>query len=189
MRVNLGCGDRYVEGWVNVDFGTPHRHDLSVDLTGELPWRGTLTHVYAGHLLEHLTELQSLELLKRLRVCAHPGGCVVVLVGPDVEVAERMIDDGTFDHGWGTLESIKHGAGRWAGDVHLWETTGPKVRALAVEAGWPVVHDLTIAQLEGGWPVADRGPQWQYAVRAWQGPMILKNEAGTIAVNDYGGTS
>lgn len=173
MKVNLGCGDRYVDGWVNVDFGTPHRHDLSVDLTGELPWQpGTLTHVFAGHLLEHITELQSLELLKRLRACANPAGCIVVLVGPDVEVAERMVDDGTFDHSWGTLESIKNGAGRWAGDIHLWETTGSKIEALAVEAGWPVVHRLTIDELDERWPVADRGPKWQYVVRAWTGAKV-----------------
>ena len=173
LSLNLGCGDRYVDGWVNVDYGTPHRHDQTVDLTGRLPWEpGSVSRIYAGHLLEHITQEEGLGLLRRLLVCADPAGCTLVLVGPDVVVAEKMIADGTFDFTYHSLESIKNGAGRWAGDVHLWETTGPLVAQLVAEAGWPVVHALTIAQLEGGWPVADREPQWQYAVRAWTGATI-----------------
>lgn len=170
LSLNLGCGDRYVEGWTNVDFGSPHRKDVTVDLTCKLPWEhGSVSRIYAGHLMEHITAVQGLRLLTRLLACADPAGCAMVLVGPDVEVAERMVADGTFDHGWGTLESIRYGAGRWAGDVHEWETTGPAIAELARLAGWPIVHAMTIAQLECGWPVADPGPQWQYAVRAWIG--------------------
>lgn len=171
LSLNLGCGDRYVDGWTNVDHGSPHRKDLDVDLTGELPWEpGSVSRVYAGHLLEHLSIDDCAVLLDRLRVCMDPTGGVMVAVGPDLDVAERMVDDGTFDFTYHSLDSLRYGAGRWAGDVHLWETTGPLVAELFREASWPVVHAMTIAQLEGGWPVVDPVPQWQYAVRAWIGP-------------------
>lgn len=170
LSLNLGCGDRYVEGWTNVDHGSPHKKDLDVDLTGELPWGyGSVSRIYAGHLMEHLEPTHCLQLLARLLDCADSAGCTMVLVGPDVDVAERMIDEGTFDFTYHSLDSIKYGAGRWSGDVHLWETTGHAVAELARVAGWPVVHELTIDELEGGWPVADREPKWQYAVRAWSG--------------------
>lgn len=169
-KLNLGCGDRYVDGWVNVDFASPHSMDQRVDLTGELPWpEGSISHVYAGHLLEHLTPDQCSALAERLLVCMEPIGGVLVAVGPDIDVAERMIADGTFDHSWGTLDMLKHGAGRWAGDVHQWETTGPKVAAIFGAAGWPIVHHFGIAQLEGAWPVADRNQLWQYACSARMG--------------------
>lgn len=170
LSVNLGCGDRYVDGWVNVDWGTPHKVDERVDLTGELPWdEGSISRVYAGHLFEHLERDDCVSLVKRVLRCADPAGCVFVAVGPDCDVTRAQVSAGTFDYGWGTPEEIYHGAGRWAGDVHLWETTGPLVARVFRDAGWPVVHTLTIAQLEGGWPVADRGPTWQYAVRAHTG--------------------
>lgn len=171
MKLNLGCGDRYVDGWVNVDWDTPHRVDQRVDLAGELPeeWRGRISRVYAGHVLEHLSYDTCADLSMRLREFADPAGCVFVSVGPDVDIAERMVRDGTFDFTYHSLETLKYGAGRWAGDVHLWETTGPLVADLVRKAGWPVVHLLTTEQLEGGWPVVERQWKWQYAVRAWTG--------------------
>jgi hypothetical protein len=93
----------------------------------------------------------------------------MVAVGPDIPVAEEMIRTGTFDYRYHSLESLKNGAGRWAGDVHMWETSGPLVAKIVRDAGWPVVHNFGIAELEGGWPVADREPQWQYVVRAYVG--------------------
>lgn len=169
MRLNLGCGDRYVDGWVNVDWQSPHRVDERVDLTGPLPtnWRGEVTNIYVGHLLEHVSKDDCLKLAQRLLECAHPNGCLLVAVGPDVPVAEEMVRNGTFDWNWGTLDEIKFGAGRWAGDVHLWETSGEDVAQLLRDAGWPLVWNLGLDVLEGGWPIADPGPRWQYAVRAY----------------------
>jgi hypothetical protein len=171
VRLNLGCADRYQPGWVNVDFQTPHRVDERVDLTGPLPehWRSAVTHVYAGHLFEHLTRDDCFGLCEQLLWCAHSEGCVLVAVGPDVPLAEQMIADGTFDWSWGTLEAIKHGAGRWAGDVHQWETSGPLVEKLLLEAGWPRVWDLGLDRIEGGWPIVDPNQRWQYVVRAYAG--------------------
>lgn len=172
LRLNLGCGDRYVPGWINVDHETPHNVDVRADLTDELPWRsGSVSSIYAGHLLEHLSRDDCAQLAKRLLDCADPGGCVLVAVGPDCDVVRTQVAAGTFDYNWGTPDEIYHGAGRWSGDVHLWETTGPLVARLFKDAGWPVVHAMEIGQLEGGWPVADRGPSWQYAVRCWTGPV------------------
>lgn len=173
LSLNLGCGDRYVDGWVNVDWDTPHRVDQRVDLAGELPWEpGSVSRIYAGHLLEHLERETCARLAERLLRCADPTGCVAVIVGPDVDVTRRQVADGTFDYDWGPPELIFHGGGRWVGDVHLWETTGPLVADIFRDAGWPVVTHLGPVQvLEGGWPVADRGPTWQYAVRCWTGPV------------------
>lgn len=171
MRINLGCGDRYAEDWTNVDFGSPHRKDLEVDLTGPLPeeWREKVTHAYLGHVLEHLTLDQCAELLARLLPCMDPTGALMMIVGPDVPLAGRMIADGTFDFTYHNLDSLKYGAGRWSGDVHLWECSADAVVKLCRDAGWPVVADIGIRSVDQTWPVADRAPQWQCAVRAYTG--------------------
>jgi len=173
VKLNLGCGDRYVDGWVNVDNETPHRIDQRRDLRKGIPeeWAGQVTHIYAGHLFEHLTPYECERLASGLIVCAHTDGCVFVAVGPDIAVAEQMVKDGTFDFTYHSLDTLRHGAGRWSGDEHMWETTGPAVAKIIRDAGWPVVHVMTINQLEGGWPVADPTQLWQYAVRAWIGPV------------------
>ena len=122
MRVNLGCGEQYAPGWINVDHeGSPHKRDETVDLTGELPWNpGTLTHIYAGHLLEHLRTDQCVVLLERLLKCADLA-CTLMVVGPDVEIAARLQAEG---HALEVpLDQLKYGGGRWVGDVHMWECT------------------------------------------------------------------
>jgi len=178
VRLNLGCGDRYVAGWHNVDWsGCPHHVDEAVDLTGPLPghWTRQVTHIYAGHLLEHLTEMDALVLLLRLRGVVDPAGCVAMFVGPDCAVAEAMSAAGTLDTTYHTLDAILHGAHRWPGDDHLWQHSAADVADALRTAGWPVVTDLGgirgLDGLAGGelWPVADRTPPWQYAVRAWAG--------------------
>src|SRR5512138_1213696 len=97
MKLNLGCGDRYAEGWHNVDFaGSPHRKDEEVDLrTNLLPWTG-VELAYAGHLLEHLFVDEVLVLLSSLRGTMADRGELMV-VGPDVIVAQGMATAGTLD--------------------------------------------------------------------------------------------
>lgn len=173
MRVNLGCGDRYADGWVNVDHaGSPHPKDQVVDLasvaTGDpLPWSaGSVTHVYAGHVLEHLPVAACLDLLELLLPCMVPGGEIMV-VGPDVTKAEAMIKAGTFDFRWGhTLESLRFGGHRWLGDEHRWDCTTGMVEHMLTSAGWADVTDVGIEHVPAMWPVADRAPLWQCAVSA-----------------------
>lgn len=163
MRLNLGCGDRYVDGWLNVDqAGCPHRMDSQVDLTGPLPNWTNISHVYAGHLLEHLFVGDVLNLLTELRECMAPDGELMV-VGPDVIVAQAMAEAGTLDV---TMDSLTNGGHRWPGDEHRWHCTGPDVWTLLWHTGWQDVSQLSLDDVPTFWPVADRGPRWQYAVSA-----------------------
>lgn len=162
MKINLGAGDRYAPGWVNVDHtACPHPVDERVDLRGPLPWTG-LTHVYAGHVLEHLYVGEVLGLLGRLRECMAPEGQLMV-VGPDVLIAEGMAVAGTLDV---SMESLINGGHRWIGDEHRWHCTTWDVMALLSATGWREVTQVGINQVPTLWPVADRGPQWQCAVSA-----------------------
>lgn len=165
MKLNLGCGDRYVPGWVNVDWpGSPHPRDVTADLTRELPWGlCTIAAAYAGHLLEHLTPGACLALLERLLPCMVPGGDIMI-VGPDIDRAEAMIEAGTFQPTH-TLQELKYGGHRWHGDAHLWDCNTPAVMGLLTKAGWADVTDVGITRVEQHWPVADRLPLWQLAVR------------------------
>lgn len=163
MRVNLGCGDQYAPGWINVDHGSPHRKDLDVDLTGPLPWpAGSIQRAYAGHVLEHLTKPECVDLLERLRECVAPLG-ELMIVGPDVGIAQRMAEAGTLDV---TMDSLRFGAGRWSGDVHQWECTSAGIVNLLQTAGWREITPMWIDDVPPEWPVAYRGPQWQCAVLA-----------------------
>lgn len=167
MRLNLGCGDRYVEGWTNVDLpGMPHMADQRVDLTGELPWpQHSLSQIYAGHVLEHLKFPEAARLVARLKPLMRNQG-TIMLVGPDIDLAEKMIAAGA--EMWGaTLDSLKYGAGRWSGDVHHWECTQAALEDMLRDAGWSDITGMDIQEAAAhDWPVADPRPRWQCAVTA-----------------------
>jgi hypothetical protein len=167
LKVNFGCGEQYAEGWVNVDHaGMPHRKDLELDVTGPLPWYEEIDYAYVGHLLEHLYVNDVIVFLQRLRAAMKPHSLVMV-VGPDCLRAEGMELAGqTLEV---PLEQIRHGAGRWSGDVHRWECTAWAVRRLLIVTGWESVTDVGIDNVTEMWPVAFRGPKWQCAVAAHAG--------------------
>lgn len=166
MKVNLGCGDRYAPGWINVDWaGSPHRKDQEVDLTRPLPWPDdSLEFVYAGHLLEHLTIEQCLGLLREVYRCSVEHGQLMV-VGPDLPTAYRMLEAGTLDV---TIDSLRYGAERWPGDRHLWDSSAMTTSDLLEDAGWKAgqIHRVPLADVHHAWPIADDRPQWQFALRA-----------------------
>lgn len=164
VRINLGCGDRYADGWHNVDHaGSPHRRDETVDLTGPLPWpAGTIQLAYAGHLLEHLTIDQCVWLLAELRPCMATDGQLLV-VGPDLDRARTLAAAGVLDV---TLESLQFGAHRWPGDEHQWECTPGLILDMLEATGWSGVHEVSMHDVGAVWPVADRRPVWQCAVKA-----------------------
>lgn len=56
MRLNLGCGNDYRDGYVNVDLNNNVRVDEVVDLENEmLPWAdSSCEEIIANHLVEHI---------------------------------------------------------------------------------------------------------------------------------------
>jgi hypothetical protein len=169
VKVNIGCGDRYAPGWVNVDRAdTPTRKDLDHDLRNPMPrkWIGKIERAYAGHVLEHMFVDEVIVFLQRLREAMHPEGELMV-VGPDVIRAQGMLVAGA------QLEvpfnEIRHGGDRWPGDTHRWDCTANCIKRLLIVTGWMLVTEVGIQNVPEEWPVAVRGPRWQCAVSARPG--------------------
>ena len=56
MKLNLGCGKKYIDGWVNVDFYDDSKCDVKHDLE-KFPWPwedGSVSEIEIIHTLEHL---------------------------------------------------------------------------------------------------------------------------------------
>lgn len=84
MKLNLGCGSRKLEGFLNVD-NSPHCDpDLLVDLE-QLPWpfeSGSASEIVLSHVMEHLGQAPAvyLGIVREIyRVCA-PGALVRIAV-------------------------------------------------------------------------------------------------------------
>ena len=95
LKLNLGCGERHLAGYVNVDkYGNP---DLRCDLE-ELPWPwadNSVTEIQLIHVLEHLGQSTDvyLDIIREIyRVCQH--GARIRIVVPHYR-HELFFDDPT----------------------------------------------------------------------------------------------
>jgi len=74
-RLHLGCGDKRLAGWVNADARSGDGIGLVVDLHD--PWQlkaGEYDHVYASHVIEHISPDRLPQALAHLYRALRPGG-------------------------------------------------------------------------------------------------------------------
>ena len=117
MKVNLGCGARLREGWINMDFSSVHPSVRAHDLKKGIPLEdSSVDLVYHSHLLEHFTREGGGFFLSECQRVLKPGGVVRVAV-PDLEAVTRAyltsLDEARAGakgadrrHEWMTIELI-----------------------------------------------------------------------------------
>jgi SAM-dependent methyltransferase len=77
MKLNLGCSDAHLDGFVNVDVCPPA--DVVADLTRPWPWEdGSVEHIRAWDVIEHLP--QPIHTMNELWRVLRPGGTVEIVV-------------------------------------------------------------------------------------------------------------
>ncbi len=85
MKLNIGCGDVFIEGkdWINVDWASSHRNVIKIDIRKSLPFPdNSLDFVYTSHLIEHLINEDLTKLIQEIFRILKPDG-VCRLVTPD----------------------------------------------------------------------------------------------------------
>lgn len=101
-KLNLGCGNDYREGWLNVDLDKNYRADLYLDLRERLPFgNNEIDYILAQDILEHFTKEEGREFLKEcFRVLKDAGGIkiqtsevfqIIKKFGNDPETALKFI--------------------------------------------------------------------------------------------------
>ena len=89
LKINLGCGPRYREGWTNIDFVANPPHVIGHDLRTGLPVADDVADVvYSSHVLEHFERPQAARLLAESFRVLRPAGIIRVVV-PDLELLVR----------------------------------------------------------------------------------------------------
>lgn len=82
MKLNLGCGHKLLDGFVNVDLAdnwARKQPDVVADVTQRLPFDdGAADEVHAYHVLEHVWRWQTEATLKEWLRVLKPGGLLVL---------------------------------------------------------------------------------------------------------------
>ncbi|MTD14129.1 glycosyltransferase [Nakamurella sp. YIM 132087] len=97
MKVNLGSGQAYMPGWVNVDASPDVKADIHLDAAEFVRQYGAqVEQVYMGHVLEHVMPGDSLTLLRLLNERL-PAGTVISAVTPDMGAIWEAYKAGEID--------------------------------------------------------------------------------------------
>ncbi len=99
VKLHIGCGDRKLEGFINIDIGgTP---DLKLDVRDGLPFPDeSVDFVFSEHFIEHITRDEGIMFLKEVYRILKPGG-VCRVATPDLsESVKAYINNSWRDYEW-----------------------------------------------------------------------------------------
>jgi predicted SAM-dependent methyltransferase len=89
-RLNLGCGNRFLHGWTNVDFTSHSPSVQQHDLSKSIPFAdNSFDLVYHSHVLEHFSKREGLAFISECYRVLVPGGYIRVAV-PDLEILANL---------------------------------------------------------------------------------------------------
>jgi len=87
IHLHLGCGQKYQEGFINIDINIFRKKEICLDVSKGLPFReNSVDSIYSHSLFEHLYPKELLYLLKECYRVLRPASGMRVAV-PDMEAA------------------------------------------------------------------------------------------------------
>ena len=85
IAINLGCGDKYWDNYINVDVDPDCNPDVVADLTQKLPFEDNYAdEIISIHLIEHIDTLKIDNLIQDWFRILKPGGKLIIEC-PDLE--------------------------------------------------------------------------------------------------------
>jgi predicted SAM-dependent methyltransferase len=92
--LNLGCGNRYLQGWVNIDFHSNNESVIQYDLTKGIPYESeTFEVVYHSHVLEHFSKNDGELFMQECYRVLKPGGIIRIAVPNLEEIVKLYLDN------------------------------------------------------------------------------------------------
>jgi GT2 family glycosyltransferase/predicted SAM-dependent methyltransferase/glycosyltransferase involved in cell wall biosynthesis len=163
MKVNLGCGQVYMEGWVNVDEDPTSKADIFLDAFDFVREHGDeVEEVYMGHVLEHMLPGAARSLLALL--CDRlPPGALVSAVVPDMRAIFAAYDRGEVSNDDLNARFVYSYV---QPSHHLWCHDLDSLTVLFQEAGFHDIEPIDPSEWEPvHWKEGDES-RWQVGVRA-----------------------
>ncbi len=163
MKVNLGCGQAYMQGWVNVDEDPTAKADIYLDAFDFVRDYGDeVEEVYMGHVIEHLLPGAARSLLALL--CDRlPKGAVVSAVVPDMRAIFAAYDRGEVSNDDLNARFVYSYV---QPSHHLWCHDLDSLTQLFREAGFRDAEPIDPSEWEPVyWKEGDEA-RWQCGVRA-----------------------
>ena len=117
MKINLGCGDKKMHGWINADCRKECEPDLVIDSL-KAPWPGidheSVDVIYACHVLEHIPKDELYDTLTSWHFALKDNGILKISVPSFDSVVNHYIRNRNLK----LIESFLHGGQKYPEDLH-----------------------------------------------------------------------
>ncbi len=150
VRLNLGCGEKPLDNYINVDIRPVPGVDIVADARS-LPYEpGSVDEIASSHLIEHFREHQlRTQILPYWKRLLKPGGYIRIIC-PNWEVIVEYLNQGRIS--WEEFKYLTFGAQDYIGDDHFAMYTPKTLRNLLIESGFHQVEILAVDRLNGMCP-------------------------------------
>jgi SAM-dependent methyltransferase len=145
-RLNLGCGNDYREGYVNVDMHASHRVDLVSDVASlRMIADLSCSEVLAQDVLEHIQRLRAGTALREWNRVLAPGGCLTLRVPSLIHLLELMkAPSRQTAEAQRLLIQCLYGTQGYEGDFHFNGFTEITLRDELADAGFEVKESTIV---------------------------------------------
>lgn len=97
-KTQIGCGQHYLDGFVNIDANFQRKTDYLLDVRAGLPFPdGSMEFIYSCHMLEHLHLTEAMRLLRECHRVLKPEGYMRLTL-PDFEFVFRILEGAEESH-------------------------------------------------------------------------------------------
>lgn len=131
LRLNIGCGKRRYDGWVNID---SQKSDLDCDVRSIPLPDGCASEAMAIHVFEHIWRSEALATLREWHRLLAPGGLLVLELPDFLKCCKNVVAGMTDQYGrqgiYGDL-TVEH-----EHHLHHWGYVPAEVIGLLREAGF-----------------------------------------------------
>ncbi|MFH1746970.1 MAG: hypothetical protein ABIG44_07990 [Planctomycetota bacterium] len=153
IRVNFGCGDTRLDGFVGVDVRPSRAADYVLPAWDTSPFElDSVAEIYSRHMLEHLDPAQAYRALAAWLDILEPGGRLRLIV-PDLEFHARQLLGQQVSWSVDSARNIEHAMAGFYGwreprrggaleDAHRWGYTWETLTTLLREVGYTRIQHV-----------------------------------------------
>lgn len=97
-RLYLGCNDKYIDGFVNIDILENSKADIISDVTKLNEFdNNTIDLIYSSHMIEHVSRYTYKEVLKRWYNLIKPGGIIRLALPDLLALSKYYVEHGNIN--------------------------------------------------------------------------------------------